>query len=93
MGLELKARLREAGFADIRASGSFDFFGSAGDVAFFHGFINDWFYSPNVTAAIVQFGLASQQELNGWQARIDERKSDPGAVGAIAFGEAVAFRP
>ena len=93
MGLELKARLREAGFADIRASGSFDFFGSAGDVAFFHGFINDWFYSPKVTAAIVQFGLASQQELDGWQARIDEWKANPGAVGAIAFGEAVAFKP
>ena len=35
MGLELKARLREAGFADIRASGSFDFFGSAGTWRFF----------------------------------------------------------
>ena len=62
-------------------------------MAFFHGFINDWFYSPKVTAAIVQFGLASQQELDGWQARIDEWKANPGAVGAIAFGEAVAFRP
>ena len=93
MGLELKARLMTAGFADIRASASFDFFGTTKDVAFFHGFINDWFYSPKITAAIVQFGLASRQELNGWQARIDEWKANPGAVGAIAFGEAVAFRP
>ncbi len=90
MGLELKARRLEAGFADIRASGSFDFFGTTGDVAFFHGFINHWFYSPKVTAAIVQFGLATQQELDGWQARIDEWKADPGAVGAIAFGETIA---
>ena len=35
MGLELKARLREAGFADIRASGSFDFFGTPGTWRFF----------------------------------------------------------
>lgn len=93
MGLELKTRLIEAGFSSIRASGSFDFFGSTEDVAFFHGFINDWFYSPKVTAAIVQFGLASQQELDGWRSRIDEWKGDTGAVGAIAFGEAIACKP
>ena len=93
MGLELKAKLSEAGFADIRTSASFDFFGTAEDVAFFHGFINDWFYSPNVTAAIVKFGLATQQDLDRWQARMDEWKADPGAVGAIAFGEAIASKP
>ena len=92
MGLELKTRLMEAGFSNIRASGSFDFFGSMEDVEFFHGFINDWFFSPKVTAAIVHFGLASQQELDEWRARIDEWKVDPAAVGAIAFGEAVASR-
>ena len=93
MGLQLKAHLMSAGFSTIRASGSFDFFGTTEDVAFFHGFINDWFYSPKVTAAIVQFGLASQQQLDDWQARIDEWKADPGAVGAIAFGEAIAYKP
>ena len=92
MGLELKANLMEAGFVDIQASGSFDFFGATEDVAFFHGFINDWFFSPKVTAAIVQFGLASQQQLDDWQTRIDEWKADTGAVGAIAFGEAIAYK-
>ena len=82
-----------AGFTNDRASASFDFFGTSEGVAFFHGFINDWFYSPKVTSAIVQFGLASQQTLDEWQARIDEWRDNPGAVGAIAFGEAVAFRP
>ena len=93
MGLELKRAFVQAGFADVQASGSFDFFGSAADVAFFHGFINDWFYSPKVTAAIVQFGLATQQELDHWQGRMDEWKTHPGAVGAIAFGEAIASKP
>ena len=92
MGLELKARLMTAGFTDIRASASFDFFCTTEDVAFFHGFINDWFYSPKVTAAIVKLGLASQQTLDEWRSRVDDWKADPGAVGAIAFGEAVAFK-
>ena len=93
MGRELKARLMQAGFTDVRASASFDFSGTGEDVAFFHGFINDWFYSPKVKAAIVQFGLASQQQLDDWQSHIDDWKANPGAVGAIAFGEAVAFKP
>ena len=93
MGLELKANLMTAGFTGIRASGSFDFFGSTEDVAFFHGFINDWFYSPKVTAAIVEFGLASQEKLDFWQVRIDEWRDSPGAVGAIAFGEGIAYKP
>ena len=93
MGRELKAHLMQAGFSNIQASGSFDFFGATEDVAFFHGFINDWFFSPKVTAAIVQFGLASQQQLDDWRARIDEWKANPGAGGAIAFGEAIATKP
>lgn len=93
MGRELKSHLMAAGFSNIQASGSFDFFGATEDVAFFHGFINDWFFSPKVTAAIVQFGLASQQQLDDWQARIDEWRDNPGSVGAIAFGEAIAYKP
>lgn len=93
MGRELKTHLMAAGFCNIQASGSFDFFGATEDVAFFHGFINDWFFSPKVTAAIVQFGLASQQQLDDWRARIDEWRDDAGSVGAIAFGEAIAYKP
>ena len=43
---------------DVRASASFDFFGSTEDVAFFHAFIMDWFYSPEVIAAATKFRLA-----------------------------------
>lgn len=93
MGRELKARLMDAGFDNVRASASFDFFGTSQDVAFFHGFINDWFYSPKVKAAIVKFRLASQQRLDEWQARINAWRANPGAVGAIAFGEAIAYKP
>ncbi len=93
IGRELRARFHEAGFEDVRAGGSFDFFGTQGDVEFLHGFISDWFYSPKVMAAAVALGLATQQQLDEWRADLDRWKGCDGAVGALAFGEVVARRP
>ena len=93
MGRELKNALLEAGFADVLASGSFDYFGSAEDVAFFRAFIDDWFYSPRVIEAAVQFGLASREQFDQWRQGLDEWRDHPGAVGGLAFGEAIAVKP
>ena len=71
MGRELKGTLVEAGFENIRATASFDHFGSAEDVAFLRGFIDDWFYSPRVIEAAVQFGLASREQFDRWRERLD----------------------
>ena len=93
MGKELKAHFLHAGFTDVRASASFDFFGSAEDVAFLHAFICDWFFMPRVVAAATQFGLATQEQFDQWRIEMDQWKDDPGAVGGLAFGEAVAVKP
>ena len=93
MGKQLKRAFLDAGFTDIRATGSFDYFGGAADVAFLHAFILDWFYSPNVVAAATKFGLATQEQFDAWRRGIDEWKSDSGAVGALGFGEAIATKP
>ena len=93
MGTELKACLIQAGFADVRASGSFDYFGSAADVAFLHAFIADWFFAPRVIGAATQFGLATQEQFDQWRVDLDQWKDDPGAVGGLAFGETVAVKP
>ena len=93
MGTELKSHLLEAGFTDVQASGSFDFFGSAADVAFLHAFICDWFFTPRVVGAATQFGLATQEQFDQWRAELDQWKDEPGAVGGLAFGEAVAVKP
>ena len=93
MGKELKNALLEAGFTDVRATASFDFFGSTEDVAFFHGFVMDWFYSPEVIGAATKFGLATQEQFDEWREGLDEWKTHPGAIGAIAFGEAIATKP
>ena len=93
MGRELKYAFLEAGFTNIRASASFDHFGSAEDVAFLRAFIDDWFYSPRVIEAAVQFGLASREQFDQWRKGLDEWRDHPGAFGAFAFGEAIAAKP
>ena len=93
MGSELKGAFLEAGFADIRASASFDHFGSAEDVAFLRGFIDDWFHSPRVVEAAAQFGLASREQFDQWRKSLDDWRDHPGAFGGFAFGEAIAVKP
>ena len=90
MGRELKNAFLDAGFPDIRATASFDFFSSAPDVAFLHAFIMDWFYKPEIIGAATTFGLATQEQIAEWRQGLDEWKSHPGAVGGLAFGEAIA---
>ncbi len=93
MGKELKKAFLDAGFTDIRATASFDFFGRDEDVAFLHAFIMDWFYSPRVIAAATQFGLATHEQFDEWRWNLDEWKDAPGAFGAFAFGECIASKP
>lgn len=93
MGKQLKNKLIEAGFSDIRATASFDYFSAPEDIAFFHAFIGDWFYSADVIAAATKHGLATQEQFNQWRLEHDEWKDHVGAVGAIAFGEAIAVKP
>ena len=93
MGKELKSAFLEAGFSDVSTGGSFDFFGSAEDVAFLRAFIDDWFYSPEVIDAATKYGLATREQFDEWRAGLDAWQSAPGACGAFAFGEVLASRP
>ena len=93
MGKELKTKLIEAGFSEIKATASFDYFSAPEDVAFLHAFISDWFYSPDVIAAATTHGLATQEQFDQWRLEHDEWKDHVGAVGALAFGEAIATKP
>ena len=93
MGKELKTHLLRAGFTDVRATGSFDFFGSDADVAFLHAFISGWFFAPEGVAAATQYGLATQEQFDRWRIEFDQWKDEPGAVGGLAFGEATGIKP
>ena len=93
MGRELKNYLVEAGFIDVQASASFDVFSTPDDVAFLHGFIIDWFFSPAVIAAATAYGLATHEQFEQWRAALEQWRGHAGALGAIAFGEAIATKP
>ena len=90
MGKRLRGALMEAGFSDIRADASFDFFDTPADVAFLHAFIMDWFFSPRVTGAAVMLGLATPERLDEMREALAEWRDAPSACGAFAFGEALA---
>ena len=93
MGRELKSRMAEAGFTDIRASASFDVFAGEEGVALLYSVVSEWFFSPKVVAAATALGLATPQQFDAWRREADEWRDDPGAVGALAFGEAIGVKP
>ncbi len=93
MGKELKSALLAAGFTDIKASGSFDYFGTLEDVAFLHKVVSDWFFTPQVIAAATQYGLAAEAQFEEWRLDLDQWRDEPAAVGTLAFGEILATKP
>ena len=93
MGMELKGAFLDAGFADPVATFSFDYYGTPGDVAFFYSVAAGWFFSPQVIGAATQHGLATQEQFDEWRAGLDEWRDTPFAVGGVAFGECLAYKP
>lgn len=93
MGRELKGCFIEAGFTDVRASASFDVFGTTDDVLFYHAFAGGWFFAPDTVAAALKHGLATQEQLDQWRRELDDWKDAPGAFACLAFGECLATSP
>ena len=93
MGMALKDTFLQAGFNNVRAGASFDFFGTKEDVEFIHGFISDWFYIPDVMSAAITLGLATQDQFGRWREELDLWKGHPGACGGFAFGHVIASKP
>ena len=93
MGRDLKHVFVTAGFVNVEASGSFDIFDSPVDVSFFHAFVNQWFLSDEVVGPATQFGLATKEQFDKWRDDMDRWDGHPGAIGAVAFGEAIGFKP
>ncbi|MDE2836629.1 MAG: methyltransferase domain-containing protein [Chloroflexota bacterium] len=93
IGKELKDLLQQAGFADVRAGASFDFFGTREDIAFFHAVAVGWFFSDQVVEAATKYGLATQEQFDAWRAGVDRWGDHAGSVGAVGFGEVIAVKP
>ena len=93
MGKHLKRRFADAGFTEIRATASFDIFSTPEAVAFYQRVIDEWFFSPKIVGAATAFGLATEEDFEQWRAIVDGMRDDPGAIAALAFGEALGVKP
>ena len=92
-GKDLKRHLLEAGFTDIRADATFNTYRTTEDVAALHAVIEGWFLSPETMEEAVASGVATQRHFDSYRRSIDRWRSHPAAFGAIAYGEAIAFKP
>ena len=93
MGKELPGKFLQAGFSPVHASASFEYFGTAEDVAFYHTFSVAWFFSPKTVEAAINHGLATREQFENWRRLLDQWRDSPGAVSAIAWGEAIGQKP
>ena len=93
MGRELKRAFVNAGFADVRATASFESYDTADDLAFLHGLITGWFFSPLTMEAAIKHGLASEAQFDRLRHSLDLWVEEPGAFAAFAWGEAIGRTP
>ena len=90
IGKELKRVFLEAGFVDVTVNATFESYSTPADIRYLHEFINDWFLSPEIIGAAIEYGLASRQQFDDWQLTLHRWKSTPSAFAALAWGEAIA---
>ena len=93
MGMELKGHILAAGFENVRATNSFDIYSTPADVDFIHAFANGWFLSPEITEAAIKYGASTAKLCDQIRDAYDQWKEHPGALCALAFGEAIANKP
>ena len=93
MGKELKGHFLAAGFENVRTANSFDIYSAPADVAFIYGFAKKWFLSPEITEAAIKYGATTKELCLKMGDAYDRWLSHPGAMCALAFGEATANKP
>jgi len=93
MGREIAGVLREAGWSNVRANGSFELFRSTDDRAFFHRFVSEWFFSEETVEAVAKHGLVPIEQLDAWRNALDRWRDHPGGLAGFAWGGATASKP
>lgn len=93
MGKDLKNRMVEAGFCNVKASASFDAYSAPDDIEFIHGLVAQWFLSSAITDTAIRYGVATERLCQDIQAAYDKWRVHPGAFIGVAYGEAVASKP
>lgn len=93
IGKEMKGIYIDAGFSDIEISASFETFATGEDIAFFHALATGWFFASDTVEVAVKHGLATHAQFDDWRRTLDEWKDASGAIAALAWGEAIGFKP
>ena len=93
MGKDLKTQLALAGFANARISASFDMHSTPEEIEFIYGIANQWFLSREMEDIALQYGASTVELTEAIRVAYQRWKDDPGAMCALAFGEAVAYKP
>lgn len=93
MGKELGVRLRDCGFSDFSRSMTFDTFAEEIDIERFYRLVTNWFLGPEIRQAARTYGVEGEHEAQRLAEQMQHWRSTPGALAAIAFGEALATRP
>ena len=87
MGKELKGAFHEAGFTNIRASASFDFFGSPEEIDMLHGFLEQWLFSPYVLEMVTAHGRGDATRWKEqWISALAEWRNGPRRHGGLRNG-------
>ena len=90
MGKELKRHVLDAGFSKVDPSIMFEPFVTPDDITFLYGFAKGWMFAPATIQAFLRYGLATQQDVDGWSEGLDNWKDQPFALGAFAWGQVIA---
>ena len=93
MGKDLKTQLAQAGFSVARISASFDIYNTPEEIDFIYGIALQWFLSPEMRETALGYGASTTELAEAIGAAYGRWKDDPGALCALAFGEAVASKP
>ena len=82
IGKELKRSFHEAGFKDIRTSGSFNFFGTAEEIEAFYDMVTHWFLSMDISEAAKKYGAATDSLLAEIGIASDQWRKQPRSFGS-----------
>ena len=93
MGKDLNTHFLATGLANVVANASFNVYTSPEDVEFFYNLIRNWFLAPEITAAAIKYGAATEELCDDLRRAQELWKRHPGAMVGIAYGEAVAAKP
>lgn len=93
IGKDLKTHILRAGFANVRASATFDIYSSPPDIDFIYRLVENWFLSPEITEAAIKYGAATKQLCEEIRVAYGRWKEHPGALIGVAYGEVVASKP